>query len=151
MKETLEARILRLGSRAQGVNPNFVDSATLNRLLDEGMMSMVNDTAYCSAAGLRIAEVNEARQMSRDPRLRKRKLSMSFESLTQEELDLLERLSPKRRAVLRDEDISAAGRLLSRKLIGVYDKYDKRAGTIDFQVRINERGRRALKWSKQHA
>jgi hypothetical protein len=151
MKETLEARILRLGSRAQGVNPNYVDSATLNRLLDEGIVSMVNDTAYCTAAGLRIAEVNEARQMSRDPRTNQRKLSMSFDSLTREELELLERLSPKRRAVLRDEDISAARKLSSRKLIGVYEKYDKRAGTVDFQIRINERGRRALKWSKQHA
>ena len=151
MKETLEARILRLGSRAQGVNPNFVDSATLNRLLDEGMMSMVNDTAYCSAAGLRIAEVNEIRQMSRDPRLRKRKVSLSFDSITQEELELLQRLAPRQRVLLRDDDLSVAGKLLSRKLIGVYDKYDKRSGTIDFQVRINGRGLRALKWSKKHA
>ena len=149
MKETLEARVLRLASRANGVRPGYVDHKTVCRLLDEGMLTQMGHSVYTTALGLKLNEVNEYKRASRDPRLYRVKLSKAFDCVTAEEFELLKTIEGKTRPEIKDDWLPEARKLLARGLVHVNEKFDKRDGKLNFIIQINGRGRRALAWRRK--
>jgi hypothetical protein len=151
MKETLEARVLRLAARNSGVRPQYVDQPTAWRLLDEGMLSSVGGQLFCTAAGLRVVELNEMKQAERDPRRFRRKYSKLFCRVSQDEFEFLGWLATKKRPMLKDQHLDLARKLYARSMVGISERTDKRDGVTSYLININRRGRRALEWRKNNA
>lgn len=141
-------RILRLASRDNGVAQGYVSSQVLWDLVDDGLVSKEGQRFYCTAEGLVTCETYNYEKADHIAKQHSG-LNRSFEAVTPRELDYLESITHGRRVLVKPETRVAVGMLWGRGFVTVGESFDKRDGRNRQQVSINNKGRRALKWSKR--